>query len=163
MGYVSDIYVGIPTEKKQMLEDLTFIVRNEYTGGELTHFLDNGYIEKGSLVGRGLFDQEWEQDGITVYHGSELTWYQQFECVEKIEAVVTALADNKEDAFIICVGESDGVLHSKIGNPLKFLKITVDTELSPNHEVEINSIFHRATTDSKVIEFLKDNNIHLFI
>ena len=105
MGYRSQVYIGIPTNKRKDFEQLNLGETYENTPLQLTKIL-------------GV---ESEQEKIIIYKGDWLKWYPEYEAVRTITSFVEELVD-EEYSFIVGVGE-DGTIHSEWGSYYDWVEI----------------------------------------
>jgi len=105
MGYRSQVYIGIPTNKRKDFEQLNLGETYENTPLQLTKLL---------VV-------ESEQEKIIIYKGDWLKWYPYYEAVRTITSFVEELVD-EEYSFIVGVGE-DGTTHSELGSYFDWVEI----------------------------------------
>jgi|8_EtaG_2_1085327.scaffolds.fasta_scaffold28455_5 hypothetical protein len=110
MGYRSQVYIGIPTNKRKDFEQLNLGETYENTPLQLTKIL-------------GV---ESEQEKIIIYKGDWLKWYPEYEAVRTITSFVEGLVDEDgytdTPAFIVAVGE-DGTIHSEWGSYYDWVEI----------------------------------------
>lgn len=104
MGYRSQVYIGIPTNKRKDFEQLNLGETYENTPLQLTKILEVAS----------------EQEKIIIYKGDWLKWYPDYEAVQTITSFVEELVD--EDCFIVAVGE-DGTIHSELGYYFDWVEI----------------------------------------
>jgi len=105
MGYRSQVYIGIPTNKRKDFEQLNLGETYENTPLQLTQ----------------LLEVESEQEKIIIYKGDWLKWYPEYEAVRTITSFVEELVD-EEYSFIVGVGE-DGTIHSELGSYFDWVEI----------------------------------------
>ncbi len=107
MGYRSEVYIGIPKNKRKDFEQLE-IGEEVYSTGKPLAVLD-------------ILAVASEQDEIVIYKGDWLKWYPEYEAVRTITSFVEELVD-EEYSFIVGVGE-DGTIHSELGSYFDWVEI----------------------------------------
>jgi len=112
MGYRSEVYIGIPKNKRKDFEQLE-IGEEVYSTGKPLAVLD-------------ILAVASEQDEIIIYKGDWLKWYPEYEAVRTITSFVEGLVDEDgytdTPAFIVAVGE-DGTIHSEWGSYYDWVEI----------------------------------------
>ena len=106
MGYRSQVYIGIPPNKRKDFEQLNLGETYENTPLQLTK----------------LLGVESEQEEIIIYKGDWLKWYPDYEAVRTITSFVEELVDAEADAFMVGVGE-DSAIHSELGSYFDWVEI----------------------------------------
>ena len=110
MGYRSQVYVGVPPTKGKELESLKW----EYgtTEESTSNFLD-------------LFEpvKRNSDEGMYIYMGDWLKWYQEYKDVEAITKFVEEC-----EGFIIAIGE-DEAIHSATGEYYEYIDIRIVVDI----------------------------------
>lgn len=108
MGYRSQVYVGVPPAKSKELEKLEweFIKNNKST------FLDLFRPVK----------RNWDE-GMYIYMGNWLKWYDGYEDVDDITKFVEDC-----EGFIVAIGEDDAI-HSITGEYFEYLDIRTEVDV----------------------------------
>ena len=112
MGYRSQVYVGVPPTKSKKLESLKW--KYETTS------LENS--ETGSF--EDLFKPiKIGSDGMNIYMGDYLKWYEGYKDVESITDFV-----EENEGFIVAIGEDDAV-HSATGEYYDYVSIRTEIDI----------------------------------
>jgi hypothetical protein len=101
MGYRSEVFIGVPADRKQELEEL----------------ID------------GMLQLEKENKDIAIYYGDWLKWYKgNYKEVDQIIDLIENLVAIEDDAFIVALGE-DGAIHSAVGDYEEWVDIRLEINI----------------------------------
>ena len=111
MGYTSEVHIAVPKKDEEKM-DILLTRHNLMAEDEYSYkFKKKHHTQRWKEHSNGVTTDKSKD--IILYQASSLKWYEEFQDVQDINALIKMALDG--DRCIVCVGE-DNVVHSDIGD-----------------------------------------------
>lgn len=125
MGYRSEVHIAVPKKDEEKM-DILLTRHNLMAEDEDSYkFKKTHHTQRWKEHSNGVTTDKSKD--IILYQASSLKWYQEFQDVQDINALIEMSLDG--DRCIVCVGE-DNAVHSDIGGYWDVFNIYMKVELT---------------------------------